>query len=90
VLSVTSERKPDFVEKAVCTFLDGMQGSIEAMSPKDFSEHVQSVSTVLLEAPHNIDEQAEHHWHTIWEMQYSFYEKYKVQCPRTMCTCVLF
>lgn len=78
LVSITSERKPAFVEKAVCTFLDKMQGTMEGMTALDFAEHVQSVATMLLEAPHNIDELVEHHWSTIWEMQYSFYDKYKV------------
>ena len=77
-MSVTSERKPAFVERAVRTFLDKMQATVEEMPAQDFTEHVQSVATTLLEAPHNIDEQVECHWNTIWEMQYNFYEKYQV------------
>ncbi|NJR42446.1 MAG: hypothetical protein HC767_07070 [Akkermansiaceae bacterium] len=83
MVSITSERKPAFVEKAVCTFLDNMQGTLEALSEQAFSEHVQCVATMLLEAPHNIDEQVEAHWNTIWEMQYSFYDKYKVCCSHS-------
>jgi secreted Zn-dependent insulinase-like peptidase len=87
VISVSSERQPALVEKVVCEFLDKMQGLVETMSPKDFSQHVQSVCMSLLQIPNNLEQQAAHHWHTIWEMRYSFYDKYKVQCSSAMCTC---
>lgn len=78
IVSVTSEHTPTFVERAIRVFLDKMQGVLEEMSEQEFAEHVQSVATMLLQAPHNIDEQVACHWNTIWEMQYSFYDSYKV------------
>lgn len=78
LVSITSEKTPAFVIQAVDAFLDKMHGVLEEMSAQDFQEHVQSVATQLLQAPHNLDEQVSYHWNTIWDRHYGFYNRYKV------------
>jgi secreted Zn-dependent insulinase-like peptidase len=80
LVSVISEQVVATVHARISKFLDGLHASLQSMHVEEFQEHVSSVSTALLEAPNNIDEQTDHHWTCIWSGQYDFYDKCRVRC----------
>lgn len=82
LISVVSEKAPQYVEAAVETFLADFIQTLSSMDGKDFSEHVESLVARSLENHKNISEQAEEHWQAVSRRSYDFYDRYMVRCSQ--------
>jgi insulysin len=54
---VQSEKTPGYLEERVEAFLDGMKGTIEAMSEEEFQEHKEGLEKKWLEADKNFQDE---------------------------------
>lgn len=69
---VQSKKSPDYLDGRIEAFIHSIRELLDNLSEKEFSEHVDSLVTKILEKPKKLQTEVDKYWIEICSQQYQF------------------